>query len=67
MLNYTDTSPFIISSSNNIKYSKNSGGLSEAAVASIVIACVVTLTVASIVAVMLRKSKEETENTTIIG
>ena len=67
MLNYTDTSPFIISSSNNIKYSKNSRVLSEAAIASIVIACVVTLTVASIVAVMLRKSKEETENTTIIG
>ena len=67
MLNYTDTSLYIISSSNNIKYMKNSSGLSGAAIAGIVIACVVVLVAASIAAIMLKKPNEPLENTTIVG
>ena len=44
MIIYNDTSPFIISSSNNIKYLKNSSVLSGTAIAGIIIACIVVLT-----------------------
>jgi hypothetical protein len=52
---------------NSIKYRKNSAGLSGAAIAGIVIACVVVIIAASIAAIMLRKPKEPKDNTTVVG
>ena len=68
MANYDNTDAIIrTASSNGIRYRKNSGGLSGGAIAGIVIACVVVLAAASIAAIMLRRPKSNTDNTTVVG
>lgn len=67
MLDFNDTTPIIISSSNNIKYIKNSSGLTGGAIACIVIACTVVLAAASISYIMLSKKKTLIDNTTVVG
>ena len=68
MADYNNTDAIIrTASSNGIRYRKNSGGLSGGAIAGIVIACVVVLAAASIAAIMLRRPKSNTDNTTVVG
>ena len=68
MADYDNTDAIIrTASSNGIRYRKNSGGLSGGAIAGIVIACVVVLAAASIAAIMLRRPKSNTDNTTVVG
>ena len=67
MKDYNETTPIVMSSSNYVRYRKNSGGLSGGAIAGIIIACVVVLIAASIAAIMLKRPKSTDENTTIIG
>jgi len=67
MADYNNTTPIVMSSSNYVTYRKNSGGLSGGAIAGIVIACVVVLAAASIAAIMLKRPKQPTDNTTVVG
>ena len=55
------------SGSFNTYYRKSSSGLSGGAIAGIVIACVVSLAVASIAAIMLRKPAPPVDQTTVVG
>ena len=48
-------------------YNKSSSGLSEGAIAGIVIACIAVLLAASIAAIMLRKPAPPIDNTTVVG